>query len=273
MSKMPMSSATKSDDVEQQLELESMIQDLEEENMFLMEEYNRLQSELNSNSAAAALSGAQKFGSLNHKSSTLHMPHRSKYQRYINDTTDGGGGNSFANSRAMSSSPTSQLYTPLTPHHHHAAAALSSHSQHTTPHHTPHFAHHMQQQRTTLTNNGYQYYSSLNNAVPGISLNNSSAANRLATLFTPLNGSPTLGGLKSTNVAATNGSGAAAPLSGSTTALSKDNSSQIMNEARLLRQHEDRLEARMRILENHNRLLDAQLKQLKSLLNVNIYTI
>ncbi len=41
----------------------------------------------------------------------------------------------------------------------------------------------------------------------------------------------------------------------------------MLSEARMLRQHEDRLEARMKILENHNRLLDAQLKQLKSLLN------
>jgi hypothetical protein len=42
---------------------------------------------------------------------------------------------------------------------------------------------------------------------------------------------------------------------------------QIMEEARLLRQHEGRLEARMKILENHNRLLDTQLKHLRFLLN------
>jgi hypothetical protein len=41
----------------------------------------------------------------------------------------------------------------------------------------------------------------------------------------------------------------------------------IIEEAKLLRQHETRLEARMKILENHNRLLDAQLKQLRLLLN------
>jgi hypothetical protein len=33
---------------DQQQELESIINDLEEENMYLMEEYNRLQNELNS---------------------------------------------------------------------------------------------------------------------------------------------------------------------------------------------------------------------------------
>lgn len=42
---------------------------------------------------------------------------------------------------------------------------------------------------------------------------------------------------------------------------------QIIEEARLLRQHEGRLEARMKILENHNRLLDTQLKHLRFLLN------
>lgn len=41
----------------------------------------------------------------------------------------------------------------------------------------------------------------------------------------------------------------------------------LLKEARALREHEDKLEARMKILENHNRLLDSQLKQLKSLLN------
>ena len=45
----------------------------------------------------------------------------------------------------------------------------------------------------------------------------------------------------------------------------KDN--QIIEEARLLREHEHRLEARMKVLENHNKLLDSQLKQLRNLLN------
>ena len=45
----------------------------------------------------------------------------------------------------------------------------------------------------------------------------------------------------------------------------KDN--QIIEEAKLLREHEHRLEARMKVLENHNKLLDSQLKQLRNLLN------
>ena len=45
----------------------------------------------------------------------------------------------------------------------------------------------------------------------------------------------------------------------------KDN--QIIEEAKLLREHEHRLEARMKVLENHNKLLDTQLKQLRNLLN------
>ena len=45
----------------------------------------------------------------------------------------------------------------------------------------------------------------------------------------------------------------------------KDN--QIIEEAKLLREHEYRLETRMKVLENHNKLLDSQLKQLRNLLN------
>ena len=38
-------------------------------------------------------------------------------------------------------------------------------------------------------------------------------------------------------------------------------------EARLLRQHKGRLEARMRVLEEHNEQLDSQLKRLRQLLH------
>lgn len=48
---------------------------------------------------------------------------------------------------------------------------------------------------------------------------------------------------------------------------SKESEMMMLKEARMLREHEDKLEARMKILENHNRLLDSQLKQLKALLN------
>jgi dystrophin len=43
--------------------------------------------------------------------------------------------------------------------------------------------------------------------------------------------------------------------------------SEVMAEARLLRQHKGRLEARMRILEEHNEHLDSQLRRLRQLLN------
>ncbi|CAL8109930.1 unnamed protein product [Orchesella dallaii] len=45
------------------------------------------------------------------------------------------------------------------------------------------------------------------------------------------------------------------------------NDSNILAEARLLRQHKGRLEARMQILEDHNRQLEAQLQRLRSLLD------
>lgn len=41
----------------------------------------------------------------------------------------------------------------------------------------------------------------------------------------------------------------------------------VLAEARLLRQHKGRLEARMQILEDHNRQLETQLKRLKQLLS------
>jgi hypothetical protein len=55
--------------------------------------------------------------------------------------------------------------------------------------------------------------------------------------------------------------------------------SDMLAEAKFLRQHKGRLEARMQILEDHNRQLEAQLQQLRQLLDevkhyfvfVNIY--
>jgi hypothetical protein len=40
----------------------------------------------------------------------------------------------------------------------------------------------------------------------------------------------------------------------------------MVSEARMLRQHKGRLEARMQILEDHNRQLEAQLQRLRQLL-------
>jgi hypothetical protein len=99
------------------------------------------------------------------------------------------------------------------------------------------FGHH-----NTTTNNYYPN-SNIMNSTSMINSLQGSTYSKLPNLFKPLNRSVNM--LYSTN--------------------SKE--SQMINEARMLRQHEDRLEARMKILENHNRLLDSQLKQLKSLLN------
>lgn len=43
--------------------------------------------------------------------------------------------------------------------------------------------------------------------------------------------------------------------------------SEMLAEAKLLRQHKGRLEARMQILEDHNRQLEAQLQRLRQLLD------
>ena len=40
----------------------------------------------------------------------------------------------------------------------------------------------------------------------------------------------------------------------------------LLAEAKLLRQHKERLESRMRILEDHNRQLESQLNRLRTLL-------
>lgn len=44
---------------------------------------------------------------------------------------------------------------------------------------------------------------------------------------------------------------------------------EMLAEARLLRQHKDRLESRMKTLEEHNEQLDTQLKRLRQMLNSN----
>jgi hypothetical protein len=53
----------------------------------------------------------------------------------------------------------------------------------------------------------------------------------------------------------------------SRTSQSQNKDTQIIEEAKLLREHESRLEARMKVLETHNKLLDSQLRQLRTLLN------
>ena len=53
----------------------------------------------------------------------------------------------------------------------------------------------------------------------------------------------------------------------SRTSQPQNKDTQIIEEAKLLREHESRLEARMKVLETHNKLLDSQLRQLRTLLD------
>lgn len=48
---------------------------------------------------------------------------------------------------------------------------------------------------------------------------------------------------------------------------SEDHDEEMIAEAKLLRQHKGRLESRMRILEDHNKQLEAQLQRLRHLLD------
>lgn len=191
---------------DQQQELENIINDLEEENMYLMEEYTRLQNQLNtaSNYTSNTLNRAGQTNTHNayrSNTSTLPMPvnHQSKYTAH--------------NSRALSTSPTQTLLP-----------------------------------QGKYNQSGYKSNNSLNNKM----LTNS-VYNKIPPLFTTLNSTSNM----QLSQAHTNGQ--------NKQGVTKE--TQMMQEARLLRQHEDRLEARMKILENHNRLLDSQLKQLRNLLN------
>jgi hypothetical protein len=238
--------------LEQQIELENIIQDLEEENSFLMEEYNRLQTELNKTNSNRTSSHNQKY-----KSATLNSrasSHRSKYNKYMNENNLNGNhspelSNSMNNSRAMSSSPTNHLMTTALP---------GSQSRHGSG-----------SQYSTLTRNvTNQFYSSNGSTA-------TSTMNRLTNLFAPQNTNNTQLTAKidkknfsNSSVLIANGN-----QNNNNNSQQVKDQQQMLNEARMLRQHEDRLEARMRILENHNRLLDTQLKQLKGLLNVRIFSI
>ena len=199
-------------DLEQQEELEGIINDLEEENIYLIEEYNRLQSQLSTKTnviTSSCHNDVPLKTTGTSRSSTLNYGHRNRYENYASSETMKSMTKS---SRALSSSPTPPQ---------------------------------------TL---GSVLYSNINggsNGHGGSSMYLPSS-NKLPNIFAPLNNNNT------------NGCKASA-----TKLTSKD--SQILNEARLLRQHENRLEARMKILENHNRLLDSQLKQLKGLLNVKLH--
>ncbi len=196
--------------LDQQQELESIIKDLEEENGYLVEEYNRLQAQLSTKPPAQSsthtssknlnMSTNDIIRNLSTRSSTLNYGHKNRYETtYASDTRS-----LTKSSRALSSSPTPPQFI-----------GASNGSTNFLSHNLP-------------------------------------CNNKLPNLFTPLvlpNGKTSSSSIKISN---------------------SNRDSQILAEARLLRQHEDRLEARMKILENHNRLLDSQLKQLKGLLNVRI---
>lgn len=200
---------TSDTDLDQQDELENIIHDLEEENMYLMEEYNRLQNQLNSTNTHSATTQTLNRSSQNNnsnmfsinkiKTSTLQNSTNNQQQTYAADMTHAYHTIS-SSSRALSSSP--------------ATVATQAQGIFSNP-----------------------YYTSSGS----LNVKNASGYNRVPPLFASVNQKPK--------------------------SLGVNKESQMLAEARLLRQHEDRLEARMKILENHNRLLDGQLKQLRSLLN------
>ncbi len=203
-------------DFDQQQELEGIINDLEEENGYLIEEYNRLQSQLNSKTNIITSNNTginENKSNVSTRSSTLNYGHKNRYENYASSETLK---NMTKSSRALSSSPTPQqplgsvLYTASNGNGSNSGVGTSCGSSMYLAHNLP-------------------------------------SNNKLPNIFTPL--SANANGKSATKVG-----------------TCKD--SQILAEARMLRQHENRLEARMKILENHNRLLDSQLKQLKGLLNV-----
>lgn len=189
-----------SDGDEQQQELENIINDLEEENMYLMEEYTRLQSQLNTASATNTIKrNYHTNSSMRSNTSTLPLAsHKNQFSDMINSKYH------YGNSE-----------------------------QHLLP-------------QSNYMGKNLKSNESINKS-SSLLINSQSDYNKMPKLFTTLNS-----GLQSEQIPGNK-------------VLNKEK--QILAEARLLRQHEDRLEARMKILENHNRLLDSQLKQLRNLLN------
>ena len=210
-------------DTDQQIELENIIQDLEEENMFLMQEYTRLQSQLalSSSNEEPRLRSSEHLTASGKAYSTLRAGHQSHgHYDQLN----------LANQalRATSTSPIQTSQQNLTI------------NQTTTTTFYP--------SNISLNSNGNHLFQTSQHHQ-----GNGTGGYKVPTLFTPMSSSSI------NNAVGTCG-----------TLTSKD--SKLLAEARLLRQHEDRLEARMKILENHNRLLDSQLRQLKGLLNTNVIT-
>ena len=94
-------------ETEQQQELENIIIDLEEENIYLMEEYSRLQNQLNAS--------ASNFTSntLSRRNYSCKIPNTSTLPHKRKETTDLSQSKQFcySSSRALSSSPTSVSHT------------------------------------------------------------------------------------------------------------------------------------------------------------------
>jgi hypothetical protein len=162
--------------IEQKEELENIIQDLEEENAYLINEYTRLQNELNTTNQSIQ----------SHNQKTSHFSLRSSKSSTLQGRTN--------------PNRLQQHLADMSTKYSHSSQAIPT---------------------TTSTN-------------PNVSTNSAQINSKYASLLASLD----MGNAKE---------------------------SQILAEARSLRQHEDRLEARMKILENHNRLLETQLKQLRGL--------
>lgn len=190
----------------QQQELENIINDLEEENMYLMEEYTRLQTQLSTTSQSTTTNTLGRAGTITNGQRPMSMSNSGTLQSSARYSTD-------------------MKYNTV---------RSSAYSNYASPTHNSYYKY-----------DSYKSNGSLNGKAN--SYNYNSNYSKVPQLFTAFNGSESHNQINSIKT------------------LSKE--TQMLAEARLLRQHEDRLEARMKILENHNRLLDSQLKQLRTLLN------
>lgn len=226
---------------DQQKELESIIKDLEEENTFLIEEYTRLQHQLARNN------NNNNNNSKNNRYNTPQGVRRHVINADYVNNNNGSSGSGYHSVRALSSSPTpmqaaqrggsssvANYCTFLLANQPNSNGSLNGHHNHNHHNYQNRPTHHQSHQLGSMTLNSY---------------------NRVPLLFKSMGSQPT-------PVSSLTATTATASKCGNT-----DKESEILKEARLLREHEDKLEARMKILENHNRLLDTQLKQLKSLLN------
>ena len=88
--------------MDQQEELENIIRDLEEENVFLMEEYTRLQNQLNMNQTTS-VNTSNNAQTVYSNSSKVKA---SNYQQQIYDLTQSQNTIGNSGSRGLSSSPT-----------------------------------------------------------------------------------------------------------------------------------------------------------------------